>query len=35
MKKIILVVLITLSSINLRSEIHVMTVWDGYMQFLP
>ena len=35
MKNILLVLLITLSSLNLRSEIHVITVWDGYMQFLP
>jgi len=35
MKKIILVLLFSISFISSKSEIHTIMVWDGYMQFLP
>jgi len=35
MKKLLLVILITFLVFNLRAEIHIIQVWDGYKQFLP
>ena len=35
MKKLLLLILIIFSVFNLRSEIHIIQVWDGYKQFLP
>ena len=35
MKNILLIILFSLSSLNIKSEIHVIFVWDGYMQFMP
>ena len=35
MKKTLLILFLALSSLNMKSEIHVIYVWDGYMQFMP
>ena len=34
-KSILIVILSVVSVLNLKSEIHTILVWDGYMQFLP
>ena len=34
-KSILIVILSVVSVLNLKSEIHTIQVWDGYMQFLP
>ena len=35
MKKYILIIIFSITSLYVKSEIHVILVWDGYSQFMP
>ena len=35
MKKYLLIIIFSIIFLNVKSEIHVITVWDGYLQFMP
>ena len=35
MKKYILIIIFSIISLHVKSEIHVILVWDGYNQFMP
>tara|TARA_B100001250_G_scaffold390940_1_gene391358 strand:- start:76 stop:567 length:492 start_codon:yes stop_codon:yes gene_type:complete len=35
MKKYILIIIFSIISLNVKSAIHVILVWDGYNQFMP
>ena len=35
MKKYILIIIFSITFLYVKSEIHVILVWDGYNQFMP
>ena len=35
MKKYILIIIFSITTLHVKSEIHVILVWDGYYQFMP